>query len=160
LGPSVNSEYNEADPFVAPDESYLIFQSKRPGGFGNNDLYISFRNKGGQWCRESVNLRHIVEVLRMKSKLFWIFWGIDALICIIIVIFFFQGLVNGSVSSFNIWIWIVILAALVAIMGGSLWLERREHHVFAILLLLVITVPGLFYVLIIVLTIVSGTPWI
>ncbi len=38
-----------ADPFIAPDESYLIFTSYRPGGFGEGDLYISFKNDDGTW---------------------------------------------------------------------------------------------------------------
>jgi Tol biopolymer transport system component len=50
LGSSINTEYNEADPFIASDDSYIIFQSKRPGGYGNNDLYISFRNEDQTWC--------------------------------------------------------------------------------------------------------------
>lgn len=55
LGENINSEFNDADPFIAPDESYIIFQSKRPGGYGKNDLYISFRNDDGTWCK-SVNM--------------------------------------------------------------------------------------------------------
>ncbi len=34
-------------PFIAPDESYLIFDSKLENG--NADLYISFRQKDGSW---------------------------------------------------------------------------------------------------------------
>lgn len=38
------------DTFVAPDESYLIFSSgDRPGGYGQGDLYISYRNADGSW---------------------------------------------------------------------------------------------------------------
>jgi len=36
-------------PFIAPDESYLIFDSKREGGYGNSDIYISFRIQNGEW---------------------------------------------------------------------------------------------------------------
>ncbi|WP_299465308.1 hypothetical protein [uncultured Microscilla sp.] len=36
-------------PFIAPDESYLIFDSKRVGGHGDSDIYISFRQKEGTW---------------------------------------------------------------------------------------------------------------
>ena len=46
---SLNSEFNEWDPFVAPDESYLIFCSTRPEGFGRDDLYITFKSKDGGW---------------------------------------------------------------------------------------------------------------
>jgi len=40
---------NDSDPFIAPDGSYLIFHSDRSGGFGEHDLYISFRKKDGGW---------------------------------------------------------------------------------------------------------------
>jgi hypothetical protein len=50
LGASINTEYDETDALVAPDESFLIFTSvARPDGFGNGDLYISFRNDDGRW---------------------------------------------------------------------------------------------------------------
>ncbi len=45
----VNTEYNDCDPLIAPDESWLIFHSDRPGGFGAHDLYISFRNSKNEW---------------------------------------------------------------------------------------------------------------
>jgi len=40
--------YN-AHPFVAPDESYIIWDSRREGGYGTSDLYISFRTVEGSW---------------------------------------------------------------------------------------------------------------
>ena len=49
LGSSVNSAGYDGDVFVSPDESYLIFSSDRPGGFGSGDLYISFRTADGTW---------------------------------------------------------------------------------------------------------------
>jgi Tol biopolymer transport system component len=36
-------------PFIAPDESYLIFSSNREGNLGGGDLYISFKDKNGKW---------------------------------------------------------------------------------------------------------------
>ncbi|WP_339773813.1 hypothetical protein [uncultured Paraglaciecola sp.] len=36
-------------PFIAPDESYLIFDGKREGGYGGSDLYISYRQKDSSW---------------------------------------------------------------------------------------------------------------
>jgi hypothetical protein len=45
----INTEYNDCDPLIAPDESFLIFHSNRPGGFGEHDLYISFRKRRGSW---------------------------------------------------------------------------------------------------------------
>lgn len=34
VGPPINTSSSESDTFVAPDESYLIVTSRRPGGFG------------------------------------------------------------------------------------------------------------------------------
>jgi hypothetical protein len=36
------------DPFIAPDESYIIFTCVRPDGFGQEDQYISY-NRNGIW---------------------------------------------------------------------------------------------------------------
>lgn len=49
LGAAINSANYEADVFIAPDESYIIYCSERPGGKGAGDLYISFKDKGGAW---------------------------------------------------------------------------------------------------------------
>ena len=47
---SVNSVDYEDGPYIAPDESFLIFESQRPEGIdGYLGLYISFRDKNGQW---------------------------------------------------------------------------------------------------------------
>jgi tetratricopeptide (TPR) repeat protein len=45
----INTDFIEYDPYVAPDESFLIFGSDRPGGFGNSDNYICFRKEDGSW---------------------------------------------------------------------------------------------------------------
>jgi hypothetical protein len=53
LGPYVNSPHSEVfpnhSPTVDPDEKFVIFSSNRPGGFGDNDLYISYRQPDGSW---------------------------------------------------------------------------------------------------------------
>ncbi|WP_193164869.1 TolB family protein [Microbulbifer hainanensis] len=41
-------KYN-AHPFIAPDESYIVWDSVRQGGHGSSDLYISFRAVDGSW---------------------------------------------------------------------------------------------------------------
>ena len=50
LGAPVNTSGREFDPFIAPDESYLVFASERAGGLGASDLYVSARNKDGSWA--------------------------------------------------------------------------------------------------------------
>lgn len=48
LGTVINSNSSEHDPFISPDESFLIYNSDRAGGYGEADLYIS-RKKDGVW---------------------------------------------------------------------------------------------------------------
>ncbi len=52
LSDSINSPCYETHPYIAPDESYIIFSSyERPDGFGKADIYISFRKEDGSWTR-------------------------------------------------------------------------------------------------------------
>lgn len=56
LGPPINSEESDQDPFVAPDESYLIVcLTGREDSIGSYDLYVSFANEDGLWS-EPINL--------------------------------------------------------------------------------------------------------
>ena len=52
--PPVSTEHHESYPCVVGDGS-LYFSSRRPGGFGEGDLYVSFRDGDGGWS-EPVNL--------------------------------------------------------------------------------------------------------
>jgi Tol biopolymer transport system component len=50
LPSSINSPGADAYPFIAPDHSYLLFCSSRPGCKSvETDLYISFRTENGEW---------------------------------------------------------------------------------------------------------------
>ncbi len=50
LPANINSEKKEADAFVARDESYIIFvRVDEPDGYGNSDLYISFKENKTDW---------------------------------------------------------------------------------------------------------------
>lgn len=48
LDKEIHTPYHAWDPFIAPDESYIIFTSVYPDGFGNEDQYISY-NINGKW---------------------------------------------------------------------------------------------------------------
>jgi hypothetical protein len=49
LGSAVNSELGEGSPFVAPDESYLIFSRVDRSSSRKAELFISFRTSDGTW---------------------------------------------------------------------------------------------------------------
>ena len=51
MGDNFNTPENDYDPFIAPDESYLIFCSTRPGVYGKDDIFISFRLKNSSWSK-------------------------------------------------------------------------------------------------------------
>lgn len=51
LSDSINTNRYEADVFIAPDESYVIFCADRAEGKGKGDLYISFKKKDGTWSK-------------------------------------------------------------------------------------------------------------
>ena len=52
-------------PFIAPDESYLIFSSDREGGLGSGDLYISFRDENGNWL-EAMNMGNLINTNKQE----------------------------------------------------------------------------------------------
>lgn len=48
LGAAINCAQNDGSACIARDGSYLLFESDRPGGSGQADLYISY-NENGAW---------------------------------------------------------------------------------------------------------------
>ena len=46
LGDSINTVEDEFEPYIAPDQSYLIFMAKRKSGLGSGDLYVSYYREG------------------------------------------------------------------------------------------------------------------
>ncbi|MFK7925127.1 MAG: hypothetical protein AB8H47_24435 [Bacteroidia bacterium] len=51
LGEAINTSKYEADVFIDPNESYIIFCGNRPDGMGRGDMYISFKNADGTWSQ-------------------------------------------------------------------------------------------------------------
>lgn len=49
LGAQFNTGKWTAHPLIAPDESYIIWDSEREDGYGASDLYISFKQNDGSW---------------------------------------------------------------------------------------------------------------
>lgn len=65
LGAPVNTSSLDECPWVAPDESYIVFNSwKTNPKFAGNNLYISWRNADGSWTNpkdlgEAVNTNYL-----------------------------------------------------------------------------------------------------
>lgn len=90
---------------------------------------------------------------------FWILWGIDALIALVFIYFFFVGLGDGSVTSFNAGLWFFILAALGAILVGGYWLQTHQREGLAKSLLAVLAVPGLLCGLFFLIILITNPRW-
>ena len=90
---------------------------------------------------------------------FKILWGIDALASMVVIYFFFVGLADGTVSSRNMGLWLVILLILGGVLLGSLWLRSHQHPTLAVITLCIITVPSLLYGLFILSAILPGNKW-
>ncbi|MBS0249057.1 MAG: osmoprotectant transporter permease [Proteobacteria bacterium] len=85
--------------------------------------------------------------------------GIDVLAALVAVYFFFVGLADGSVSSFNGGLWFGLLAGLAAIVGGGWALQAKGHRGFAAAVLLILAVPALAYGLFIALIVITQPNW-
>jgi len=55
LSKAINTGTQLNHPFIAPDESYLMWDAKREEGYGDSDIYISFKQQDGSWG-EAINL--------------------------------------------------------------------------------------------------------
>lgn len=49
LGPRVNTKHMETDCFVAQDESFILFNTRRPEDDNKVQIYVSFQVKKNQW---------------------------------------------------------------------------------------------------------------
>lgn len=80
---------------------------------------------------------------------FWIPWSIDLVAALILVLFFFIGIADGTVSSFNIGLWLLVLGVVGGVVAGSLALRSRAHPRFAATLVTILAIPtaltGLFF---------------
>ena len=91
--------------------------------------------------------------------LFWILWGIDTLVALIALYFFFIGLADGSVSSFNMGLWLVLLIGLAVVLIGSLSLKAAGKPALAKILAGVLAFPALLFFLFFIIVIASGEKW-
>ena len=51
LAGNINSKEFDAHGWISAAGSSLIFDSSRPGGFDNTDMYVSFRKADGSWTK-------------------------------------------------------------------------------------------------------------
>jgi Na+/melibiose symporter-like transporter len=96
---------------------------------------------------------------RVVTVGFWVLWAINAIIAGIVLFFFFWGLEDGTVSSFNILVWLAMVAAVSAAVAGSLWLRAIGKAVIAIPFLLILAIPGVLLGLFFLVLIIANPRW-
>ncbi len=92
-------------------------------------------------------------------------WGsrfrlvVDAVTALVELYFFFIGLADGSVSSFNIGLWLGILAIVAAVLGGGWMLNGNGRRGAANAVLAILAVPALLYSLFILAILITQPSW-
>ena len=75
-------------------------------------------------------------------KTFWTFFSVDTLVFLVLFYFFLAGLGDGTVSSFNIAIWLPLICISAAVLWGGLHLKMIGRPGAAKVLLALLAVPG------------------
>jgi hypothetical protein len=91
--------------------------------------------------------------------LYRLFLTAAALALAVAVYFFGAGLADGSVSSFNILLWLALVGGLTAIVGGGWMLNSRGQRGAAVMVLAIVGVPALLAALAVVVMIVNPPRW-
>ena len=94
-----------------------------------------------------------------SSRAFWVLWGFCSLVAATVVFFFLWGVADGTVSSFNIVLWLVMLGGVGTVVFGSLALRRAGRPAAAVQLLLILAIPGIAYTIFLVAAVVLQPRW-
>jgi hypothetical protein len=84
---------------------------------------------------------------------------VDIVTAAVILYFFFIGLADGSVSSFNMTLWLSTLAIVGVILFGGPALRRNNHPRMANLLLAVLAIPACLYGAFILMIVIAQPRW-
>jgi hypothetical protein len=95
----------------------------------------------------------------MKVVIFRIVWAFDAFVAAVFAYFFVKGLSVGTVSSFNLGLWLGILGGFAAVLAGGWFAHYKGRTWLALVLLALPAVPALLYLLFIAFLIVLQPDW-
>lgn len=91
--------------------------------------------------------------------LFRILLGIASAVALVVLFFFFWGLGDGSVSSFNILLWLTLLGGVAAIIFGGWALNASGRRGAACALLSILAVPGVLSALLLLSVLILQPRW-
>lgn len=90
---------------------------------------------------------------------YWVMFGIAAIVALVAVYFFIIGLLDGTVSSNNMLLWIGILSVVGGVLFGSLWLKSSGNLMAAKILVGVLAVPGIIAGVVILIMMIAPPRW-
>lgn len=64
LPKTINAGAQNWDPYIDPNEQFILFKSNKAGGYGQMDMYISFKNKKHEWT----NLKNFGPVINNEEN--------------------------------------------------------------------------------------------
>ena len=95
----------------------------------------------------------------MNPYYFWSLWGFDALIAAVVVYFFIVGVGDGSITSRNILLWFGLLGFVGLILWGGWWFYAHHRYLPANTVLWILALPGLFFLLYLLIVIIGKPRW-
>jgi len=90
---------------------------------------------------------------------FWWLWGAATAVSLVVLYFFFTGLADGSVSSFNMKLWMILLLIAIGLPLAAIWMRSHDYVVIARILLWILAAPGFFYLMFILIMIIGKPKW-
>jgi hypothetical protein len=115
-----------------------------------------------QLCLAGINRFRFAEPLlraTLPPMLYRILIGIDSAAALVALYFFAAGLADGSVSSFNIGIWLALLCGIGAVVGGGIALNMAGYRRTACAVLSILAAPSFLFGLFILALIVFQPRW-
>jgi hypothetical protein len=90
---------------------------------------------------------------------YWILWIFNALIALIPIYFFFVGLGDGSISSRNLGIWLILMLVVAVVLVGPFLLKAAHQMGLAKGLMIVAAIPGILVVLYFIVVMTMNPDW-
>lgn len=90
---------------------------------------------------------------------YWILWFFTAVMSVVPVYFFFIGLKDGSITSRNIMLWLMILAMIAGVLFGADWLKDNDHLGWAKIVLAFAAIPGILVLTYFLIVVISKPKW-
>ncbi len=93
------------------------------------------------------------------NTLFWICWSLVLGATLVAFYYFFIGLTDGSVSQFNMGIWMVQVLGLPALLLGTYWLKSQDRLKTALALLSIPSLMVAAYLIFLVAVLFGNNKW-